>query len=481
MNKLIPFLLFLILIGGFVARLYKIDNPVADWHSWRQGDTASVTRIYLERGVDFLHPRYQDLSALQTGFYNPEGWRFVELPIYNFIHYYFIKFNPSHTLEYNGRLVSIFSSLVSIVLMYLIGKRFLGRSGGLLSAFLFAFLPFNIYFSRVILPEPLSVAFALTFLYVFIKWFDTSHTKYLYLAAVFFALALLVKPYTVFYGVPALYLALVKFDWNIKRLLKDYRFWIFGLISLVPVFTWRYWMLFYPEGIPFYKWAFNQEGIRFKPAFWRWIFGDRLGYRILGIWLLPAFALGLLEKFNRRDNLFLHVFGLGMFLYVSVIAAANVRHDYYQTLIIPAVVLISAKGLIYLWETKDLAQPSAKVLAVFSLGLGLMVSWFIVRDYYQINHFEIITAGEAVDKIAPSGALVVAPLNGDTAFLYQTKRSGWPIQNEPVEDLVKKGADYYVSVNLDDPQTQDAMRKFEIPVQTDQYVIIDLNKKRMPK
>ena len=28
------FLLLLILVGGFAVRLYKIDNPIADWHSW---------------------------------------------------------------------------------------------------------------------------------------------------------------------------------------------------------------------------------------------------------------------------------------------------------------------------------------------------------------------------------------------------------------------------------------------------------------
>jgi len=36
-------LLSIILILGFTVRLYKIGNPIADWHSWRQADTASVT------------------------------------------------------------------------------------------------------------------------------------------------------------------------------------------------------------------------------------------------------------------------------------------------------------------------------------------------------------------------------------------------------------------------------------------------------
>ncbi len=37
-NRLI---LAAIIILGLALRLYKIDNPIADWHSWRQADTTS--------------------------------------------------------------------------------------------------------------------------------------------------------------------------------------------------------------------------------------------------------------------------------------------------------------------------------------------------------------------------------------------------------------------------------------------------------
>ena len=53
-KKVEYFLFSLILILGFVVRLYKINNPVADWHSWRQADTASVTRIYVQNGINLL-------------------------------------------------------------------------------------------------------------------------------------------------------------------------------------------------------------------------------------------------------------------------------------------------------------------------------------------------------------------------------------------------------------------------------------------
>ena len=169
-----------------------------------------------------------------------------------------------------------------------------------------------------------------------------------------------------------------------------------------------------------------------------------------------------------------------MLLYVSVVATANVRHDYYQTLIIPVIALLVARGVLYLWQQFS-GQVLDKILILAVLAFTLIFPIYQIRELYKINHPEIIRAGEALNKIAPKGVKVVAPYNGDTAFLYQTKRSGWPYQTNSIEELVEKGAKYYISVNLNDPQTLDVMRKFEIPVQTEEYVIVDLSQKRMPK
>ena len=91
-KQLIPFLknetviLSIIIILSLITRLYKVNNPVADWHSWRQADTASVTRIYVKEGIKLFYPRYHDVSSIQTGIYNPKGYRFVEFPLFNAIH-----------------------------------------------------------------------------------------------------------------------------------------------------------------------------------------------------------------------------------------------------------------------------------------------------------------------------------------------------------------------------------------------------------
>jgi len=466
--------LSLILILGFVVRLYKINSPLADWHSWRQADTASVTRTYLQRGLNILYPKYHDISSIQTGYFNPQGYRFVELPIYNVIHLFLYKAHPKLTLEVWGRLLSVFSALVSSFFLFLIGRKFTGKWGGLLAAFFFCVIPYNIYFTRVILPEPLGQTFALISLWLIIKYIDTEKDSLLYFSGFFLALSLLIKPFTYFYVFPAIYLISKKY--GMKNILNTpkllIKFLIYSDLLLVPLFLWRGWIGKHPEGIPFFTWAFNGDHIRFRPAFWRWIFGERIGRLILGTWGLIPFILGAVFK---KKNYFNLVFMAGALSYLFVVATASVRHDYYQIFIIPPISLLLAEGSLYLWNQAVFNKWLSRSILVFSILMMIGMGAYQVKEYYKINHPEIIAAGQAVDKLTPKDALVIAPYNGDTAFLYQTGRWGWPAVDDSFENIIKKGASYYVSVDLGSPDTKYVTAKYKTIAKTDQYIIVDLH------
>lgn len=111
-----------------------------------------------------------------------------------------------------------------------------------------------------------------------------------------------------------------------------------------------------------------------------------------------------------------------MFLYVSIFASANVRHDYYQIFVIPSVSLALAQGVYFLISNGKILNV---VSALFSCLMMFFMSFYKIKDYYQINHPEIIEAGKAVEELTPKDARVIAPYNGDTAFLYQTHRFGY--------------------------------------------------------
>jgi len=248
---------------------------------------------------------------------------------------------------------------------------------------------------------------------------------------------------------------------------------VFLAIVILPFLVWRIWVNQFPAGIPFMDWSFNLNMIRFHPAFWRWIFGERLGYLILGIYGIFIFGLGIITE--KKSN-FVNFFLVGMLFYVSIFAAANVRHDYYQVFIIPAVSLALAQGSYFLLS--DL--KFGKILVwTFSCLMMFFMSLYQVRGYYQINHPEIVEAGKAVDELTPKDARVIAPYNGDTAFLYQTKRFGWPAVDTSFEKLIKeRGASYYVSVDRESQDSKYVKSNFLVIKETDSYFIADLTKNK---
>ena len=81
------------------------------------------------------------------------------------------------------------------------------------------------------------------------------------------------------------------------------------------------------------------------------------------------------------------------------------------------------------------------------------------------------------DQILPKDAKVIAPYNGDTTFLYYTKRQGWPLGFD-IEDKIKKGATAYVTVSPTDNdwETKTLAEQYTVLVRNDTYAIIDLTK-----
>jgi len=466
-------LLVIIVVAGFVVRLYKFQSPLADWHSWRQADTASVTRIYVNEGVNLLYPRYYDISSVQSRLFNPNGYRFVEFPIYNLFHTVSHRLFSGITFEASGRLVTIMATLISGLCLYYVGKTVLGKWGGLLSAFYFLLLPYNVYFGRVILPDPLAVMFALLAVVIMILFTNTKRASMLYLSAVLFSLALLVKPHAVFFGIPLAYLIFRKYP--MRRVLQSAKFWLAAVLVILPVVTWRAWIMAHPEGIPLWQWSFNGDGIRFRPSFWRWIFGERLAKIILGFWGLIPFSFGVMTLKKKIE--LVHVFLLASLLYMVIFATANVKHDYYQIFVIPSVALALSWGTLVLWKADLFDVLLRRTMLIFSVGMMFMMSLFLVKDQFQIINDNILRAGETADRILPKDSHVIAPYNGDTAFLYQTRRFGWPVVTGSIDDMISQGADYYVSVSKHDTDTLQFRKLFVTLEETDEFIILDLHQR----
>ena len=479
------FPLIILLFIAFIVRVsipkdHPLDMPLADWHSWRQSDTSSVTRDFIRNGISFLYPTYQDLSSLPSGRDNPKGLRMVEFPLYNAYATFIDKIFVGWNIEFSGRLASVFASLLSLIFLYKLVSRYIGKTGAFFSGLFFAIIPYNIYYSRAILPEPLLVALSLGFLYYLDRFlFDNvsifKHYFLLVLSLILLMLALLVKPIAVFMFLPASYIWYKKYGFSKKFFIGLF---VYLFIGLLPLLWWRYWISHFPEGVPAFEWLLNGDNIRFKGAFFQWLFAERISKLILGYWGVVLLVLGILVKLKNESNIF-YFYLFGMLAYLSVIATGNVRHDYYQIYIIPVICIFLAKGVVFLLSNTTGTFSKTRniitiiVVIVFMEAFG----WYQIRDYYNINHPEIVEAGQTLDRIAPKKALVVAPYNGDTAFLYQTGRKGWPIIEDSIDKMLKMNADYYVSVNFDTLTKDLIARAQDQNIQNNPFKVIELNPK----
>ena len=470
-KHLVSILLILILLGAFTVRLYRFDNPIADWHSWRQSDTSAVSRNFVKHGFDLLHPRMDNISNVQSGVDNPHGYFFVEFPIYNTLQAGASILSPFLSIEEWGRLITIFASLGATAFLYLLVSRHSNKSIGLLAAFFYAFIPFDIYYGRTILPDTSMVMALLGGIYFFDKWI-TAHTfRYYLFALLFTALAFLLKAHAIFFTLPFLYLSWKHFKW---RLFTKWQLWVFAIFSLAPLIAWRIWMLQYPEGIPANAWLFNGNGIRFRPSFFRWIFYERLTILISGYFGVVLLLFGVIRLRKIKDFLFFVSFFLSSLIYLFTLATGNVQHDYYQILIMPSVAMLFAIGSYYLYHWSVRQIPIGRVLVIALIILSFFFSGQRVKEYFNINNPSMIAAGKAIDKLTPKDALIVANYVGDSSFLYQMNRQGWASLQDPLPILIKKGADYLVLLDPG-PKGVGFSKEYKAIASTPQYIIFDLH------
>lgn len=474
------FLLSILLVLAVILRIYKINIPLADHHSWRQSDTAAVARNFIKERWDFTKPRIDNMTFLHPGKPNPERLFLVEPPIYQTIVAGFYKIFGVQ--ESYARLVSIIFSLGSMIFLFLLTREFFGGAVGLLTAFFFAVLPYSIFYSRVVLPEPMMIFLTLGLFYSVNRWLGKEEISWWLISVVFGILVFTQKSFPLFLLLPLGYLIFKKYT---IHSIKQPKIWLFFLLSLVPIALWRLWISQFPEGIPAYEWLFNQGDIRFKGAFFWWIFAERISKLILGYWGLPLLVLGLVLKPGQREGWFLHLWLVAFLFYVTVFASGNITHDYYQIPLIPIVAIFLARGSWWLLTAprQIFNKLICYLLFVICVLFMLAFSWYQVRDFYNIQG-GVDLAGRAVDELTPKNALVLTGDSNDATLLYNTNRWGWtggyasyfPNTPQTIEKAKVMGASIYVTTKFDTNSQfgQFMLKNYAVLKKTDQYIIFTL-------
>jgi hypothetical protein len=472
-------ILIVILIIALAFRLYKIDSPLADFHSWRQADTAAVARNFIKAGFNLLHPQYDDLSSIQSGKDNPEGLRLVEFPLYNASFAALNKYLPIFSLEIYGRLVSTFASLVVIGIIYYLLVKEASRLSAVIAGLTYATFPFFVFFSRVILPESSALAcafLAIFFLYIYQQKNNFWQVIYYFLALIFFSTALLIKPTTIFYALVLFYLFARK---NKAKVFTHWTMYLFFILTLLPLLLWRKYIQSYPQAIPASEWLLfsvnTPQGLQkifFRPSFLRWIFFERINNLIFGGFASGFFLLGIVRK--NKSWLF-PVILIAALAYLLTFQGGNLQHAYYQTLIFPALAIFTGLGVDLLFaQPKIFINPFlSTVLVIAVLATSWFFSYYQVRDYYQYSP-DLLKIAKIIKTLTLPEDKIVTDTLGDTTLLYLSERKGYPAPIENFDRLKDKGLKYFVTMQTEVIQSLKKTNQYPLIFENDKFAIFEL-------
>jgi hypothetical protein len=188
----------LILALSLALHSYRVAFPAWDYHNWRQSVTLMVARDFAEHGFRLLAPQVAWVSQSAPSYFSAE---FSFMAILAALLYRF--FGESDAA---GRLVVISFSLLGIWALYSLLRRHAGAGPAWCGAFIYAVLPYQIFFGRVFMPEVPAQALALAALDLLDRWTFERKWQTLAAAALLASAAVLQKLTVAFLALPAAYL-----------------------------------------------------------------------------------------------------------------------------------------------------------------------------------------------------------------------------------------------------------------------------------
>ncbi len=486
-KKISWLILFLVLLLGLGLRFYKISLPLADHHSWRQSDSAAVIRNLALGKFNVFKPQWDNLVATNSrALPNPNRYFFEDFPA-SFDIYPALLMRALGPGVISLRLPSIFFFFATAVFLFLLVRDLTDFKLGILTVLIYSVLPFSVFFTRGVFQENPLNFYAIASFFFLNRFLQKRNKGYFLPAVLLNALLFLTKPYALVFLLPEAFLFWQRRgkDW-----LKDKSlivFFIYFIFSLIPFALWWFWVRRFPEGIPYSGWLLNEGDIRFKGAFFHWIFAERIGKLILGYYGLIFFGLGVMVL-GGKDGLF-YVWFLALLIYTTIIAKGSVTHDYYQIPFLPVIAYFCAKGADFIYSLPKKMMGKVVVVALMAVVsfFALAFSWYEVRGFYDLKS-GVDLAGDFVNKNIPPDALVIAGDGADPTLLYNCGRRGWTVgfgstlENtvETVRKLKGEGAEYYVTTTVGQIKNT-AFEKylrgnFSILKETDQFIVFELGR-----
>lgn len=457
-------------------RLYRIDAPYVDAHSWRQVTNADIARNWTEGPIQFAKP------IVSWG--GPDGRLGMELPLLHLLTA--TVWRVAGISDAAGRLVSVAFSLGTVWLMVPLGTRLSNRGTGLGAAMLMAVSPSVVYFGRCLLSDTPMLFFSVAAVLGYVTYAQTDRLVPAVLGAVSFALAGLVKIPAILVLGPIMWIGLLCRGRSVHR---DAWFTIAPALGIASMIVWYGWAdvlssrtgltqaIFRPSGT--YSSDIATLAGHFSPVS-HWTRADQLNlgsFRALTTryWELHllyvgaiAAALGMavsIMGWRQRWLTVIHVWMAAAISLVIVSLSGQLPHEFHQLPTLPPLALYAGLGVAPLFDERLWARlgragrPVAFAVLAASLAISGLVSLRSprMRELYRLYYPNelIINAGSAINYVTPPNALIVtmeyrhgganSPL-----LLYFSHRRGWSFDAESltpevIDYLKSQGACYFAT------------------------------------
>ncbi|MFN7992653.1 MAG: glycosyltransferase family 39 protein [Bryobacteraceae bacterium] len=433
--------LLCILAFALALRLYHVTEPAWDYHNWRQTITLMVARDFAREGFPLWHPQ---VAWLGRGPSDPSYFS-AEFSIQSVLAALLYRtFGESETL---ARLVVIAFSLLGIACLYDMLERRTGPLAARTGAFLYALLPYHVFFGRVFMPDVPAISLALAGLDALDRWTGKRKLSWLCAAGVLTALAILQKLTVLFALVPAAYLLFLVEG---RRILRRPEPYVFAALAAIPPLIWYAHVV---AMAPISVFAMD-----------RGLFGHRLDLWVHGTFIVSvlkalsqeAFSpagvalvlLGLLYPTRGRAIWTFRCWFLAAALLLFLMPGVLPSNHYYLSLLLPGgagMAGIALAGLLH-------RRPGllAAVLAIFAVAaIGSAVPLY---EPDRLPH----DLGVRLRSMTAPDDLIVTETGGSPNVLYYADRRGWLLFREfdpaRVENLRRSGAAWYADAFPRDPQ-----------------------------
>ncbi len=447
-----------IFVLAVAYRLYRIDTPLLDAHSWRQITNADIARHYALGSLNLFSPR------VSWGGLNGEVG--MEFPLLQWITG--IVWRVATEEPITARAVSIVFSIAAVVWMYYLGRRLFGIAAGRAAAFLLAISPGAIYFGHAFLSDTPMLAFLIGAVLAWDRYFDQPTLKRATVAGVLTALAPLVKLPAILVLAP-----IAGLTWSREGLngIRDRRLIVTIALAVLAVAAW-YWYadliylrtgltqaVFRPSGtyppeiapgVVFQSvshWATRER--LFALDFWQ-VMIDRFWDLHLTPFGFVGAAVGMAMAWRHPRVAAPALWALAGLALIVVSAEGQYWHQFHQMPVIPPLALFFGVAAAPLFDGATLRRFLPTSVGALFVG-GLLVfasletfirSGVILHLYRPENlQMRFLDDGNVMQGLIPPDAMVMT-VDYDNAgvnspmLLYHARRQGWSFDGATVSPEV---------------------------------------------